>query len=311
MKERNTITIKLLASHILLIPVLLIAPVLADINPLASVIIPQTILLILFFAGYWEFFGIRNKWLICMLFEAGILISIIYGLTTISSGSTGLIFITFLSLIELYLFFVMVKIVRVIFYNDKESVEIEFPFRGGQYLVTDGGNSAISRLMNYHFHSPVHKQKQTNYSMLYATDIVKLGDRGSKFMPAENKDYLVFGQAVYCPVEGSVFKVVNDIEDNVPFSGNYPYNTGNTVVIKNHNYYLLLGHLKKGSIVVRPGEIVNLNDKIGECGNSGMSERPHLHMQLMKCDDDDYWKGLGINIKYRGKNLYKNRVIRI
>lgn len=147
--------------------------------------------------------------------------------------------------------------------------------------------------------------------MLYATDIVRLADRGSKFMPAENIDYPVFGQDVYCPVQGSVLKVVNDIEDNVPFSGNYPYNTGNTVVIKNRNYYLLLGHLKKGSIAVKPGDHVNLNDKIGECGNSGMSERPHLHMQLMKCDDDDYWKGLGINITYRGKNLYKNRVIRI
>ena len=43
-------------------------------------------------------------------------------------------------------------------------------------------------------------------------------------------------------------KVVDGIPDNEPWSGNYPYNTGNTVVIQKDDYYLLLGHLKKDSI---------------------------------------------------------------
>jgi murein DD-endopeptidase MepM/ murein hydrolase activator NlpD len=107
-----------------------------------------------------------------------------------------------------------------------------------------------------------------------------------------------------------VVRVVNDIEDNIPYSGNYQYNTGNTVVIKNGDYYLLAGHLKKGSITVIPVDTVKAKDNLGESGNSGMSERPHLHMQLIRCDGYDYLKGPGISMQFRGRNFYKNRLIR-
>ena len=112
-------------------------------------------------------------------------------------------------------------------------------------------------------------------------------------------------------MDGTIIKVSNDIDDNQPFSGNYPYNTGNTVVIKNGNYYLLAGHLKKGSICVKEGDSVFRGDLLAQCGNSGMSERPHLHMQLMKSYDQNYWKGTGVNMIYKGKNMYKNREINI
>ena len=58
------------------------------------------------------------------------------------------------------------------------------------------------------------------------------------------------------------------------------------------------------------GDEISGNVFIGEAGNSGMSERPHLHMQLMKSDTDDYWKGIGICIRYKNKNIYKNRLIK-
>jgi hypothetical protein len=199
----------------------------------------------------------------------------------------------------------------VIFSNDNEKIEIEFPFGPGSYLITDGGNSKISRLMNYHFHSSVHKKRNTNKSMRYATDIVKLNSDRKPFIPTTNEEYAIFGENVYCPMEGTVIKVINDIDDHKPFSGNYPYNTGNTVVIKQDNYYFLLGHLKQGSIKVEEYDSVKTGDLLGIIGNSGMSERPHLHMQLMKCNTDDYWKGLGICIQYRNKNLYKNRLIKV
>ena len=177
-------------------------------------------------------------------------------------------------------------------------------------MITDGGNSKLSRLMNYHYHSKVHKKRRTNLSMLYATDIVKVA-RHSKFLPPANEDYPVFSQKIYCPMDGTVFKVINDIKDNIPFSGDYPYNTGNTVVIRRDEYFFLLGHLKFGSISVKEGDIVKKDDEIGECGNSGMSERPHLHMQLMKSDTDEYWQGKGVCIQYRNKDLYKNRILQV
>lgn len=195
--------------------------------------------------------------------------------------------------------------------QDKGATEIEFPFKNGKYLITDGGNSKISRLMNYHYHSPVHKKNKTNRSMLYATDIVKLPGSNSNFFPPKNEDYPIFGEKVYSPVSGVVIKVENSIPDNIPYSGNYPYNTGNTIVIKNDNKYLLLGHLKNESIRVKSGDKVNARDLIAEAGNSGYSERPHIHIQLIESATDNYWKGSGIGMLFMGKNLYKNKIIDI
>jgi murein DD-endopeptidase MepM/ murein hydrolase activator NlpD len=124
-------------------------------------------------------------------------------------------------------------------------------------------------------------------------------------------EYPIYNENVYSPIDGEVVKVENNINDNEPFIGKYPYNTGNTVVIRNNNYYFLLGHLKKGSIMVKEGQIVERNKLIGQVGNSGFSERPHLHMQLIHCASDNYWFGNGISIQYEGKNIYKNRIIKI
>jgi murein DD-endopeptidase MepM/ murein hydrolase activator NlpD len=143
--------------------------------------------------------------------------------------------------------------------------------------------------------------------MKFATDIVKIDRSKKTFLPPDNEDYPIFEEEVYCPMAGSVIKVENGIEDNIPYSGNYPYNTGNMVVIKNNNYYFLIGHLKKGSIRVKLGDFVQQNDLIAKAGNSGYSERPHIHMQLISSQTDNYWKGLGVNISFQSKNLYKNR----
>jgi hypothetical protein len=199
----------------------------------------------------------------------------------------------------------------VIFKHDREAVGIEFPFKQGNFLITDGGNSRISRLMNYHFFSPVHMKKKTNLSMLFATDIVKINNLESNYLPSRNEDYPIYREKVYSPVSGVVVKVENGIEDNIPYSGHYPYNTGNTIVIQQSNYYMLLGHLKKDSIRFQMGDKISANDFIAEAGNSGYSERPHIHIQLIKSLNENYWTGTGISIEYKGKNLYKNRLIKV
>jgi hypothetical protein len=44
-------------------------------------------------------------------------------------------------------------------------------------------------------------------------------------------------------------------------------------------------------------------------GNSGMSERPHIHMQIIKSISANYWSGEGISMVFHGINLYKNKTI--
>ena len=62
---------------------------------------------------------------------------------------------------------------------------------------------------------------------------------------------------------------------------------------------------------VKEGDLVQKNDLIAASGNSGWTERPHLHMQLIKSDSDHYWFGEGVCIRYKNRNLYKNRLIRV
>ena len=74
---------------------------------------------------------------------------------------------------------------------------------------------------------------------------------------------------------------------------------------------MLLGHLKCGSIRVKTGDPVKENDVIAEAGNSGYSERPHIHIQLIESDTENFWKGTGVSIRYKDRNLFKNRVIKL
>lgn len=311
MPERTQIALKLILTHILLLPVLLLLSLMSVRDGFLSISIMQTILIILYFSGYWEFFKFRFRVKYCMCMEFFLLAELAWKVISQPSGARNPFLVSGLLIIQVYLIYQVVKIIITIFKKEKVVVEIEFPFRNGKFLITDGGNSRISRLMNYHFYSQIHKKNKTNNSMLFATDIVRIGRSGNNFLPRRNEDYVIFGQKVFSPVRGKVIKVENDINDNIPYSGSYPYNTGNTVIIRNQNRYLILDHLKMGSIIVKAGDSIQPGETVAEAGNSGYAERPHLHMQLIESSTDEYWKGRGVSIHFRQKNLYKNRLIYI
>lgn len=45
--------------------------------------------------------------------------------------------------------------------------------------------------------------------------------------------------------------------------------------------YLVVAHLRCGTVAVRPGEAVVAGQRLGSCGNSGNSTQPHVHLQVM------------------------------
>jgi hypothetical protein len=308
--ERSLLIFKLLSTHLFILPALMGIALFVSNDSNLLLTICQSLIIIVFIAGYWEFLGMRFRIGYSALMEIFLILVLIWKLNSNQTSVPNPLFISFLGLVQLILLTVLIRIFIVIFRNEKSGVEISFPFRNGRFMITDGGNSRISRIMNYHYYSPVHKRNGTNDSMKFATDIIKTGGADS-FFPLQNDHYPVFGEKVFCPFSGIVFRVENAIEDNIPYSGNYPYNTGNTIVIRRGDQYMLLGHLKKGSIKIDPGASVSEGDLLAEAGNSGYSERPHIHMQLMKSDSENFWKGEGVPILFKGKNLYKNRNIEI
>ena len=57
---------------------------------------------------------------------------------------------------------------------------------------------------------------------------------------------------------------------------------GNHIVLDlGEGVYAALAHLRKGSARVSVGDRVRAGDRLAECGNSGNSSEPHVHMQLM------------------------------
>lgn len=48
--------------------------------------------------------------------------------------------------------------------------------------------------------------------------------------------------------------------------------------------YLVIAHLKNGSVAVETGDIVEEGQVIGECGNSGNSSEPHIHIHHQRQD---------------------------
>lgn len=198
--------------------------------------------------------------------------------------------------------------------SEKELL-LSFPFKNGRYLITDGGDGAVSSLMNYHYKAGVHSNHNTHFSMRYAVDIVKLNGLSSTvpiLLTNENKKYAIFNEPVYSPCDGEVIQVVDGVENNEPFSQNFPYNVGNCVVIKNGNYYVVMGHFQKGSIKVAEGTHVNVGDKIALVGNSGLTPRPHLHMQVSEGKDGDFWSGNGVPVYFtQGLRPTKNATIKI
>jgi peptidase M23-like protein len=58
--------------------------------------------------------------------------------------------------------------------------------------------------------------------------------------------------------------------------------------------FVLLAHLRRGSVEVAAGDRVQAGDLVAACGNSGNSTQPHLHIQATDSTEWDRARGLPI-----------------
>ena len=64
--------------------------------------------------------------------------------------------------------------------------------------------------------------------------------------------------------------------------------------------YVLLAHLRAGSVVVAVGDPVHEGVAVASCGNSGNSTQPHLHVQATDSTDWEHARGLPIAFRTTG-----------
>jgi Peptidase family M23 len=143
------------------------------------------------------------------------------------------------------------------------------------------------------------------WGQTYAIDLVHApsGDYRPKFAwtplsrPAE--EFSSFGQPVVAPASGTVVGAYDKARDHrsrtswpglvyLVIEGALRELTGPKRLLGNHvvldlgnNTYAAVAHLRRGSVLVRPGEHVDAGTQLAECGNSGNTSEPHVHFQIM------------------------------
>ena len=179
----------------------------------------------------------------------------------------------------------------------EERIELRYPFRG-RWLVQ---NSPANRV-------PSHGTAM--FATGYAIDFVPVDARGrsapftltSLVSPEAPERSPGFGRPILAPGSGVVVAVHDGEPDHEAFRGlpsigyaltqrrraaeGWAGLAGNHVVIELAPGVLVaLCHLRQGSISVLRGEQVAAGDTVGQCGNSGNSTEPHLHLQAMNHPD--------------------------
>jgi urea transporter len=97
------------------------------------------------------------------------------------------------------------------------------------------------------------------------------------------EDYYCFGLPVLAPVYGLVVEAKDSLRDNLPGELDVTNNWGNYVLIRADNgLFVLLAHLRSGSLRIAEGARVTPSTQVASCGNSGRSPQPHLHLQVQR-----------------------------
>jgi hypothetical protein len=127
-------------------------------------------------------------------------------------------------------------------------------------------------------------------------------------------DFPGFGQPIVCPVDGTVTAAVDGQRDHrgrtswplilwmllesVPREVGGPrWILGNHIVVRREGCeHVLLAHLRRGSLRVQVGDVVRAGQPLAECGNSGNSSEPHVHVQVM--DHPRPWFAAGLPMTF-------------
>lgn len=125
-----------------------------------------------------------------------------------------------------------------------EPVHLDFPFGNGIYIIQEGGDGRVLPTFNYHYQDARHMASGSNYSMQYAVDIEKLDGYGRTSKVPFSHDlegYNIFNEELYSPCEGEVVSITDGYPNESLTSDSHPYNTGNTIIIKSDDIYILSG----------------------------------------------------------------------
>lgn len=178
-------------------------------------------------------------------------------------------------------------------------VRLTFPLKDGSYEVANGGTS---RLVNLHY--PVRPQK-------YAIDVTELNDLGMRargIYPSDPERYVIYGEPVYSPCDGTVTAAVDIYPSQNPPERNTEHVAGNHVILECQGVKILLAHLQQDSVTVEEGETVTTGQQLGRVGNTGNTTEPHLHIHAVDAGTGDVLHGSPVPMLFDGEFAVRNMV---
>ena len=150
------------------------------------------------------------------------------------------------------------------------AVRIAPPFQG-QWLVIQGGRSP---LQNHHLAA---------YNQQFALDLLRLENGRISGDGTGNAAVHSWEAPLRSPVDGEVVVARGDMDDaeGVSFVTDPADAAGNVIVIElDTGLFVVLGHLRHGTLRVSEGDRVRQGDPLALAGNSGNTTLPHLHLQV-------------------------------
>ncbi len=119
----------------------------------------------------------------------------------------------------------------------------------------------------------------------------------------KNESYFCYGKPIYSVAAGKVVDASDGLPENVPHSGQHAVvidasnAAGNHMVVEIAPHrYVLYAHMRPGTVKVKAGDRVRVGEIIGQVGNTGSSEEPHLHMHID--DQPSFLGGNGVPYEF-------------
>lgn len=163
-------------------------------------------------------------------------------------------------------------------------VNVAMPLTKGSYLVAQGGSN---RTVNEHYATldvtvPRYAAWRGQSKGLDIIRIDRFGLRSSGLLPENPAEYDTFDTPLLSPCDGPVAEALDGIRDMPVPEMDREHMLGNHVIVNCDGFYVVLAHLRKGSVLVSKGQQVKAGDKLGGMGNSGNSAEPHLHIHAQR-----------------------------
>lgn len=175
--------------------------------------------------------------------------------------------------------------------NYQTQVSYHLPFTG-EWLAFNGGLT------------PKTSHSWDILGQRFAIDFVQADAGFQRHQGSGNNvtDYLCYGQPILAAADGTVISVENRVSDAPLVGWGFcdflaRHFAGNHVIIQHADTeFALYAHLIKGSVTVKPGDVVKRGQTIGRCGHTGHSSEPHLHFHLQ--DSADLFNGMGLPVQF-------------